>query len=564
MSFCMLPHIFRLKFFTLILIISVCTLWFGCSNYSNHIHQFNGFAYGQIADYSVVLFNVTLYIREDNTVRVIEVFNLIFENLNIRRFSRTIYIEGFEDVVFEDVSSPDVKVVNWSVSTFLNYKRLDVSFDKSPFQRTATIIIVYTVYDVLTVEDGMNKLVWPVIKMVHDAVFIDVYTNVIIPRVYIDPTVISCDPNPIKIEFNVNFTRIIFYVRFIVKSDYYVMVKFPKITEKVRDYFIFRDQPCESAILIFLFTTMIMLILYYFKGRIPSVESSVFTYYAKPPSNLTPMEASYLVYRELNECQILSTLIDLAIRKCLILEYNGVNVYFYRSFEATMFPRAYLRDYEVKLLDIVDVARNPIDLFMEKWSEVKRIGGMVENELMRKGYFHSSPSTLRKTFLIIGLTLFIVSLVILLINPIFGRSFWEFARYFYGLFLGLMFSSIPVISIGCILFKSYTIDGARELSLWRNYIDFICGRNPIITGSREDFERQLVYVVALAPELFEFWANNWIGRLRYIPDWIKIKVENFSVDESDEGFRRFINILRIIVVEFKDFRYRMLIRKLGF
>ncbi|MEM2813922.1 MAG: hypothetical protein QXO74_07000, partial [Candidatus Methanomethylicia archaeon] len=68
MSFCMLPHIFRLKFFTLILIISVCTLWFGCSNYSNHIHQFNGFAYGQIADYSVVLFNVTLYIREDNTV----------------------------------------------------------------------------------------------------------------------------------------------------------------------------------------------------------------------------------------------------------------------------------------------------------------------------------------------------------------------------------------------------------------------------------------------------------------------------------------------------------------
>ncbi|MEM4483845.1 MAG: hypothetical protein QXS19_08000, partial [Candidatus Methanomethylicia archaeon] len=180
MSFCMLPHIFRLKFFTLILIISVCTLWFGCSNYSNHIHQFNGFAYGQIADYSVVLFNVTLYVREDNTVRVIEVFNLIFENLNIRRFSRTIYIEGFEDVVFEDVSSPDVKVVNWSVSTFLNYKRLDVSFDKSPFQRTATIIIVYTVYGVLTVEDGMNKLVWPVIKMVHDAVFIDVYTNVII------------------------------------------------------------------------------------------------------------------------------------------------------------------------------------------------------------------------------------------------------------------------------------------------------------------------------------------------------------------------------------------------
>lgn len=555
----MFPYVFQLKWFIPILVIFVSTFCFGSFNCFINVNQFNGFVYGQSAGYNVILFNVTLYIREDNTVRVVEVFNIEFENLNIKSFSRTIYIEGFEDVVFENVSSPDVKIVKWSITPHTNYKRLDVSFDKSPSQRTATIIIVYTMYSVLTVEDGMNKLVWPVIKMVYDTIFIDVYTNVIIPRVYIDPKIISCDPNPIKIESSGNSTRITFYARFIIKYDYYVMVKFPKITEKIREYFIFRDQPYESATLIFLFTTLIMFTLYYFKGRIPSVELSTFMYYAKPPSNLTPIEASYLMYGGLNECQILSMIIDLAIKKCLILEYDGINIYFGKTFEAVMFPRAYLRDYENKLIEIVNTAGNQSKLLMKHWSELKKIGKMVEGELIRRGYFHRAPSTIKKTFFIIGSTLFIINLMIILLNPIFGRSFWEFARYFYGLFLGLMFSSAPVILIGCFLFKNYTIDGAKELNLWKNYISFICSKNPIATGSREDFERQLIYVVALAPEDFESWANTWIGKLRYIPYWIKVKVENFSIDESDEGFKRFVNILRVIVFEFKDFRLRMFI-----
>lgn len=510
------------------------------------------------SDYDISEFNVTITVHENNTLSVKEVIKVRFINPELNVFIRPIYFEGFEDLKFNEVTSPDVEVTSYEVHSTLNLKELYIYHKRNPLQIHATFIIKYTAYKVLTIEDSdKNKLVWPIVGTGWKVPFKNIYATVILPRIYLDTSLIKCDPQPYKIEYGKSVTRIIFLKDFLSSRDeFYITIIFPKITEDVREYFIFKDRPVESALMIFLFSTLIMLGLYYFKGRIPTVEViGGLGYSSRPPSKLKPAEASYILNHGFNPGQILSTLIDLARSEDIILEYDGFNLNFIETIESKIYSKVKvtLKNYEKELIDLAYKSGNSYKLLTKNWRKVRKIGKTIEKELVQQGYFKIGPSTLRRIFLVAGLIISSIGglMIILAGVPILHEGLVKIARKFLGLFLGMIISGMSITLIGYKKFTSYTEKGARELALWRNYLQHILNiaRSESSTSIPEKtFEEQLIYLIALAPQYFYDWAKSLRNKIQYTPTWLMIK--GIESKTPEEKFNTFINVLGVIVKDF--------------
>jgi|GEM_PF-3506530 len=524
------------------------------------VYAYNPIMIGQ--NYMVEDFNVTLTVYHNNTVNVVEVIRVYFINLAFKSFTRSIYIEGFEDLKINNVYSIDSNITSVKVNKALNLREITIDHVRDVLQRYVTFVIEYNAYGVLTLYDSdRNRFSWPVVSYAWNTFPFDrILVTVILPRSF-NPSLIECDPKAESIIQGESFTKITFYKENLKANagGFYINVIFPKITEVVREPFIFEDQPIESALLISFFTTLVMFTLYYFKGRIPRVEASSYIYSSGIPSHLKPIEVAYLVNRRFGGGPLLSTIIELARSGDIVLRYDGVYLHFIETSKGKLFSRykVSLKDYEKELIDVISKAGDSYHLQTSFWPNLRRIAHMVEDYLVKEGYFSYPPSKLRRIFLSLGLIISGVGLIMLLIMPLFGEFFWNLAKRFMGLFFGLIMSSAPIILIGYLKFTSYTPKGAMELNAWKTYIEGILNPQTLktmYTLSEERFEEDMMYIVAIIPHRFYDWAMNFIGKLSYVPKWIEFNGGIGKIEPSTEGYVKFINIMGTIVKDFiEDF-----------
>lgn len=543
----LLPIIFI--FYNLVFIVT-------CSHMIQSVYAYNPIVIGQ--KYMVEDFNVTLHVYGNNTVNVVEVIRVYFIDLTVKSFTRTIYIEGFEDLKINNVYSIDSNITGVKVNRALNSREIVIDHVRGVLQRYVTFIIEYKAYGVLTLYDSdRNKFSWPVVSYAWNTFPFDrIYVTVILPKSF-NPSLIECDPKAESIIQSGNITRITFFKGNLKANagGFYISIIFPKITEIVREPFIFEDQPIESALLILAFTTLIMSTLYYFKGRVPSVETSSYIYSGRIPSNLKPIEASYIINRRFSGGALLSAIIELARNGDIILRYDGVYLHFIETSEGKLFSRykVSLKDYEKELIDIVSRARDSYNLQTSFWPNLRKVSRMIEEYMVGMGYFSYPPSKLRKIFLSLGLIISMIGLVMLLIMPLFGAFFWNLAKRFMGLFFGLIMSGAPIILIGYLKFTSYTSKGAMELNAWKTYIEGILNPQTLktmYTLSEERFEEDMTYIVAIIPYKFYDWAMNFIGKLSYVPKWIEFTGGVGKIEPSTEGYVKFVNVMGTIIKDF--------------
>jgi len=519
----------------------------------------------QIWKYYVKTLNLTLTIHENNSLTITETYNIFFEDSNIKYFSRKIYFEGFHDIKFLNISS-DIENAKFNINYYINYVNVQVEFRNIQPHSYGTITIKYKVNNVLeVVNESWNRLVWLVVKSSFNTVIENLYVYTHIPKIYSDPTILKCNPKPLNIKSYNNETVIIFWDSFIFKRDFYITIIFPKITNTSKETFFFEDHPYESAMLISLITFAMLFCLYYFWGRPPIPKFSSLTYSINSPLDMRPVEAGYLMCGSIHENHILSMLLELAVRNGIKIIYNGESISFEEAFKGSLTSTSNIymaKEYDRKFIDIVKKCKNAAQLFVHNWREVKKIGKLIEKELVAKGYFRFPPSKLKKIFFYTGLALALPSLLIIIGSNIMEKETLKIVRMFYGLFLGMILSGIILIFTSLIFFKVYGERGVLASKNLENYLNSILNGTRIQPDFKKEFEQELLYIVALTPEKFEDWAKNWIGKISYIPSWLKVKVEGLTIDDSVQGFERFINIIRFIISYVENIKWNLAVSTL--
>jgi len=474
--------------------------------------------------YEVNYINVHINVYSDGFFDVTEEiqFNLIHGIFS--RGWRSIPFTGIDDIEVLGVECAEGLPLTYEVTYKVD--SLDINWRYKSIRAPAniTFIIKYRVYGAITApSQSQNMIDWLAVGLDWEVPIGNVNVTIDLPGNFIESPLLSVSPEPTSIKYVDDITRITFTHHLLPPhTGYRVIVIFPKIYDPpVKYYYFFKEHPASSLVIL-LCSMIVMLGLWLFRGRPPKVNvNEGLISLGIAPSNLKPAEAAFLIKRSFNYSQVLSTLIDLARRGFLVIEYDGDVLKFKLTDEglSAIERRSKLKPFEIEILKLAHEAGNSKKLG-EHWSRIKRIGDMIEDELVKAGYFRSKPSKFRFKIMLAGIAVSLLSILILLIGAALAPSFrfiGYFIRCFKWLLIGLALSGVPITIVG-FLFTNYTVKGAKELKLWNAYINRISRLNPKEVEAAGDvksvFESSLPIMIAINPIRFTIWASSWSP---YIP-----------------------------------------------
>jgi len=278
----------------------------------------------------------------------------------------------------------------------------------------------------------------------------------------------------------------------------------------------------ENWIFLFPLVSLILMVnLWYRRGRDPRVRESIRVMYEPPKFDnqpLTPAEVGTLLDERLDPRDITSTIVGLAVKGYVQIEETKK--------EGLIFDKT---DYYLKKVKDHDANLSPFEIELMKrlfslapprllvsslnnkfYTNLKVLKKTLYGELIRKRYFLSNPETVRNKFAVIGiLIMFIGVFVFALLTPhSIGRSI--FASILTGL---------PVIVFGRFM-PAKTRAGASA------YMD-ILGFQEFMNRAEKDrlermgdkdlFSKFLPYAVAL--DVADNWARAFEGIYQEPPDW---------------------------------------------
>lgn len=151
-------------------------------------------------------------------------------------------------------------------------------------------------------------------------------------------------------------------------------------------------------------------------GRDPEIGRSIMPMY-HPPADLTPAEIGALVDERVDQRDIVATVIDLAVRGYLRIEEETEKGWFSDTTTTTLQrlePAGdELRPHEREVLDGLFASGDRVtldDLENEFYKRMDSIRTYLYDGLVEAGYFRSSPQSVRRTWVVIGVLVGAVSI----------------------------------------------------------------------------------------------------------------------------------------------------------
>lgn len=264
-----------------------------------------------------------------------------------------------------------------------------------------------------------------------------------------------------------------------------------------------------------------MLNLWYRKGRDPKVRESITVIYEPPKfnqRNLTPAEIGTILDERIDPRDIISTILDLAVRGYIRIEEikkegllfekvefllrkvkeldNNLNS-FEKELMKTLFPQGLTEIY------VSDLKNR----FYKNLNLLKR---MLYEELVKKRYFFKNPENVRNFYMILSFIIFIFTIIILgVVFPYLGMK----------AFLSGLLTAIPVFFLGRVM-PAKTKKGASVYMNILGFREFMsrAEKDRIERMSDENlFSKLLPYAISL--DVVDNWVKAFEDIYQNPPDW---------------------------------------------
>ncbi|MEM2195440.1 MAG: DUF2207 domain-containing protein [Candidatus Methanomethylicia archaeon] len=491
--------------------------------------------------YEIPSIIVIIEASNDGSIIVNEVITVSYVSGTFTFFQRYIPLYGLDYIEVLSISADGANIVSAKVSYSYYMVDVTINYDVIYAPHKVTFNIIYKVYGgILSYGTSQNLIDWNAIGNDWTVSINSVNVLVRLPGNFVESNLLNISPSPIKVYYSDGYTNIAFtYSNLPSYTRYRVVLAFPKIYEPNPDYlYILKNYHGETIISIIVLSTLLTLIVWFIRGRMPKVDvDEGLISLGVLPSNLSPLEVSYLLNERLSFEHAISAILDLAKRGFLNIEYDDKgNIINFKPSDKTecIFVRDAkygLKPFEIELLRLALNSGNISDFSRNFLIHKSNIEEGVGDELFRMGYFKSNISRRRynliKVFTIMTITLIIATFYIYNVIPS-NRFLFNIYRAMLPLFAGFGITIIPVGVIMISLFKNYTYEGAKNYWYWKKYLDrltFINGDDLKEVADKIEtttlFEYSFPYVLLYRPLLFRPWIITWIPYVPkyYHPKW---------------------------------------------
>ncbi len=269
--------------------------------------------------------------------------------------------------------------------------------------------------------------------------------------------------------------------------------------------------------LIPIFILLLMLWQWNKKGRDPHALKSTIMPEYKPPNNLSPAEIGTLIDDRVDNQDMTSSIIDLAVRGYLTIKEKDQKKVIWDTISYTLKTTNKtnikdLKDFEQTIYNNIFKDRDEVDLDnlkYEFYQVIPTIKNQLYNGLTNQKYYVLNPDKIRKLYYSIGGIILFTTLFFL--TPLITINF--------SLYAGILISSIIIIIIGHYM-PAKTQKGADTLIHILGLEEFIktADADRVKFYEKENiFEKILPYAIALG--LGEKWSKTFQGILKETPAW---------------------------------------------
>lgn len=251
--------------------------------------------------------------------------------------------------------------------------------------------------------------------------------------------------------------------------------------------------------------------LWYSRGRDPKV-GLVPTYLSEPPSDLPPAVVGTLIDERAETRDVMSTIIDLARRRYLVIQEDRSTGLFGISSSEFSFKRtdkddADLRVFERDILRRVfkgKMSQQMDDLKDKFYVYMSSLKNDLYGELVEAGLFTASPQVTRSVYTGIGMAILVFAAVTGFIALGISQSFTETLVCVPA---AIMASGIAMAAVGSYMPRKTRL-GAEEAAKWRAFREYLRNLEKYddVEGKAEVFDRYLPYAVAFGLD------STWIRR----------------------------------------------------
>lgn len=245
----------------------------------------------------------------------------------------------------------------------------------------------------------------------------------------------------------------------------------------------------------------------------------------RPPEGLTPAEVGTLIDERCDLTDVVSTVIDLAVRgyiKIRVVPFNGFLYLSNRDYEFTSLKSAKdreLKPHEQLFLTLLFGMSNTTYVsalraqFAEYLPYLKR---QIYTSLVEGGYFARDPDVDRKNFLSVGAAVITVGVALMLASTYhIGGTATALGCILSGLVLLCAANAMP----------KRTTEGVRAVEQIKSFRNFLVfgDKNDLETVAREEtneFNRFLPHAIVLG--VSDHWARVFKDSLHAYPEWFEI------------------------------------------
>ena len=283
-----------------------------------------------------------------------------------------------------------------------------------------------------------------------------------------------------------------------------------------------------------LLTLAAMLFLYLRFGRDPGRRTPIVVQY-EPPDELSPAEVGSLLDERIDTPDIVSTVIDLAVRGYLTIQEEETTKFLFLTnrdyrFEKLKPSDEALQSHERAFHDALFASGDSVLLSSLKnhfYVSIPSIRSSLVRQMLAKGLFPRDPARVRDFYRRVAVAAGVlpIGLAVLLLSSGRGRSFLppEPAAFFVFSAVCILFTILAVRAfVGAMPAK--TAKGARLARYCLGFQEFVTRveKDRLARMSKEDptlFERVLPYAVVLG--CADEWAERFEGLLTVPPSWYR-------------------------------------------
>jgi len=506
------------------------------------LNPISGFAqtdYYYTENWEITDFHSEIYLNEDGTVDITENIQADFTNESHRGIARMIpylYESDYQDynarINFKSATNENLEP--WSVYDYHENGYLNIEMtthDDSQITETATFIINYIAENViLHFPDPIDNIpphdefYWNVNGTEWVVPIQNTSANVHLPKIFDEEELlIDCftggyGENNKDCEYQVIGDTIRFRATkpFNPYENLTIVVGLPTGTlatpslAKQAWWFV----SANAGLLLAPITLLIMLFLWFVRGRDEKTARDTIMPHYKPPKGLLPTETGTIIDEKLDPRDITATIIDFAIKGFIkIKEIERKKLIGKEKDYVLELIKPYKTDkkFEKEVLKAIFPTNEPgqkkkISALKNKfYTKISTIRSSVMKQLIDDGYFPHNPSTVKTIYTTIGGFI------------LFGGFYLAFSP---GNMIGLIISGLIIIIIGRFMPKK-TQKGAETYYQLKGLYEYIDTAEKDRMKFQEEqnilFEKLLPYAMAFG--IAKKWAKAFDGLIKEPPAW---------------------------------------------